>query len=196
MVDMVTLREFKFCAYHHAHTYTPLLLQTHAQTARCSFCFLQGAYLFLLRVDINCCKPKRIAMAEAPDPSDKRLEELEEEITCAVCHGHYQEAKLLPCMHYYCRACIEGLAKRSRGRPFPCPECRKDTTLPSGGAEQLQGAFSTPSFCCFGHCHPYTCSVMGKGGSIDICVYKHSYELVRGVCSVFSGLCQEHISQD
>ena len=81
------------------------------------------------------------AMAEAPDIRDKSLEELEDEITCAVCHGHYQEAKLLPCMHYYCRACIEKLAERSRGRPFPCPECRKDTTLPSGGAEQLQSAF-------------------------------------------------------
>ena len=80
-------------------------------------------------------------MAEAPDLRDKSLEELEEEITCAVCHGHYQEAKLLPCMHYYCRACIEKLAERSRGRPFPCPECRKDTSLPSGGAEQLQSAF-------------------------------------------------------
>ena len=80
-------------------------------------------------------------MAEAPDLRNKSLEELEEEITCAVCHGHYQEAKLLPCMHYYCRACIEKLAERSRGRPFPCPECRKDTTLPSGGAEQLQSAF-------------------------------------------------------
>ena len=81
------------------------------------------------------------AMAEAPDLRDKSLEELEEEITCAVCHGHYQEAKLLPCMHYYCRECIEKLAERSRGRPFPCPECRKDTSLPSGGAEQLQSAF-------------------------------------------------------
>ena len=81
------------------------------------------------------------AMAEAPDLRDKSLEELEEEITCAVCHGHYQEAKLLPCMHYYCRACVEKLAERSRGRPFPCPECRKDTSLPSGGAEQLQSAF-------------------------------------------------------
>ena len=82
-------------------------------------------------------------MAEAPDSiaSNKTLEELEEEITCAVCHGHYQEAKLLPCMHYYCRACIEKLAECSRGRPFPCPECRKDTNLPSGGAEQLQSAF-------------------------------------------------------
>ena len=77
-------------------------------------------------------------MAEAPD---KRLEELEEEITCAVCQGHYQQAKLLPCNHYYCRACIEELAKRSRGRPFACPECRKEATLPPGGAEELQGAF-------------------------------------------------------
>ena len=80
-------------------------------------------------------------MAEAPDTSDKRLEELEEEITCAVCQGHYQQAKLLPCNHYYCRACIEELAKRSRGRPFACPECRKEATLPPGGAEELQGAF-------------------------------------------------------
>ena len=76
-------------------------------------------------------------MAEAPDTSDKRLEELEEEITCAVCQGHYQQAKLLPCNHYYCRACIEELAKRSRGQPFACPECRKEATLPIGGVENL-----------------------------------------------------------
>ena len=80
-------------------------------------------------------------MAEGPDPNDKALDELEKDITCAVCCGHYQEAKLLPCNHYYCRACIESLAKRSRGRPFPCPECRKDANLPFGGVEQLQSAF-------------------------------------------------------
>ena len=43
--------------------------------------------------------------------------------------------------HYYCRACIEELAKRSEGRPFACPECRKEATLPPGGVEKLQGAF-------------------------------------------------------
>ena len=80
-------------------------------------------------------------MAETPDTSDKRLQELEEEITCAVCQGHYQQAKLLPCNHYYCKACIEELAKRSRGRPIACPECRKEATLPPGGVEELQGAF-------------------------------------------------------
>ena len=80
-------------------------------------------------------------MAEAPDTIDKPLEELEKEITCAVCHGHYQEAKLLPCNHYYCEACIEDLAKYSRGKPFDCPECRKTTTLPPGGVAELDGAF-------------------------------------------------------
>ena len=80
-------------------------------------------------------------MAEGPDPNNKALDELEKDITCAVCCGHYQEAKLLPCNHYYCRACIESLAKRSRGRPFPCPECRNDVILPSGGVEKLQSAF-------------------------------------------------------
>ena len=80
-------------------------------------------------------------MAEAPDPRDKPLEELEKEITCAVCQGHYQQAKLLPCNHYYCGACIEKLAKHSRGKPFDCPECRKETSLPPGGVAELQGAF-------------------------------------------------------
>ena len=80
-------------------------------------------------------------MAEGAAPNDKALDELEKDITCAVCCGHYQEAKLLPCNHYYCRACIESLANCSRGRPFPCPECRKDTSLPSGGVAQLESAF-------------------------------------------------------
>ena len=80
-------------------------------------------------------------MAEGPDPRDKPLEELEKEITCAVCHGHYEKAKLLPCNHYYCGSCIEAVAKRARGKPFDCPECRKETSLPPGGVAELQGAF-------------------------------------------------------
>ena len=72
---------------------------------------------------------------------DKPLEELQREITCAVCQDHYQQAKLLPCNHYYCGTCIEKLAERSRGKPFDCPECRKETRLPPGGVAELQSAF-------------------------------------------------------
>ena len=80
-------------------------------------------------------------MAEAPDTIAKTLEELEREISCAVCHGHYQQAKLLSCNHYYCKSCIEDLAKHARGKPFDCPECRRTTTLPHGGVAELDGAF-------------------------------------------------------
>ena len=80
-------------------------------------------------------------MAEGPDPREKALEELEKEITCAVCHGFYQQAKLLPCNHYYCSTCIEKMAARSGGGPFDCPECRKETSLPAGGVAGLQPAF-------------------------------------------------------
>ena len=72
---------------------------------------------------------------------EKPLEQLEREITCGVCHGHYEKAKLLPCNHYYCSTCIENMAACSRGGPFHCPECRKETSLPPGGVAGLQPAF-------------------------------------------------------
>ena len=80
-------------------------------------------------------------MAEGPDPREKPLDQLEREITCGVCHDHYEKAKLLPCNHYYCSTCIEKMAAPSRGGPFHCPECRKETSLPPGGVAGLQPAF-------------------------------------------------------
>ena len=80
-------------------------------------------------------------MAEGPDQREKALDQLEREITCGVCHDHYEKAKLLPCNHYYCSTCIEKMAARSRCGPFHCPECRKETSLPPGGVAGLQPAF-------------------------------------------------------
>ena len=91
------------------------------------------------------CYSKKVGgekkIAEGPDPREKALEELEKEITCAVCHGLYQKAKLLPCNHYYCSTCIEKMAACSGDGPFYCPECRKETSLPAGGVAGLQPAF-------------------------------------------------------
>ena len=33
------------------------------------------------------------------------------------------------------------IAEHARGKPFDCPECRKETRLPPGGVAELQGAF-------------------------------------------------------
>lgn len=74
---------------------------------------------------------------------ENTLADLQKEITCGVCQGVYEKAKLLPCNHYYCLSCIEKVAARSRslGEPFCCPECRNETILPPGGTGELQPAF-------------------------------------------------------
>ena len=67
---------------------------------------------------------------------------VEDEITCPVCQDHFQEPKILPCCHYYCKQCIQKLAMRAgANQPFPCPECRRDTLLSQNNPNQLPTAF-------------------------------------------------------
>ena len=75
--------------------------------------------------------------------SEEVKKRVEDEITCPVCHDHFQEPKILPCCHYYCKGCIQKLALRAgiNGQPFPCPECRSDTLLPQNDPNQLPTAF-------------------------------------------------------
>ena len=86
-------------------------------------------------------------MVEGGALDRKSLEQLEKEITCAVCQEHYTEPKILPCLHYYCKKCILKLAIRTGSKqPFSCPECREETTLPEGDADQLKRAFFVNRF--------------------------------------------------
>ena len=81
-------------------------------------------------------------MAEAPDPVEKELEELEKEITCPVCKEHFRDPKILPCLHYYCKECLRELTLRAgSNRPFKCPVCERGTVLPEDDPDQLPTAF-------------------------------------------------------
>ncbi len=78
-------------------------------------------------------------MAEGHDPV---VADLEQEVTCGICHDRYQEPKLLPCCHYYCKQCILTLSSRYRpNQPFPCPDCREPTLLPDNNPDRLTTAF-------------------------------------------------------
>ena len=83
------------------------------------------------------------SMSTGGEARQKGVEELEQEVTCPVCQDHFQEPKILPCLHYYCKGCILALAKRAGGpnQPFPCPECRTPTLMPQGDPDRLQTAF-------------------------------------------------------
>ena len=81
-------------------------------------------------------------MAEPVPVKEKSLEDLESEITCPICQEHYTEPKVLPCLHYYCKKCILKLALRTQsGKPFHCPECHCQATLPEGGVDNFKTAF-------------------------------------------------------
>ncbi|XP_064397534.1 E3 ubiquitin-protein ligase TRIM71-like [Halichondria panicea] len=78
-------------------------------------------------------------MAEKPDPV---VADLEQEVTCGICHDRIQEPKLLPRCHYYCKQCILTLSSRyPPNQPFPCPDCREPTLLPDNNPDRLTTAF-------------------------------------------------------
>ena len=81
-------------------------------------------------------------MAEAPPVVDKGLIHLLDEVTCPVCHDVFEEPKILPCCHYYCKKCIKQLVDYARpNRPFECPECRLATLVPQNDPNKLTTAF-------------------------------------------------------
>lgn len=72
------------------------------------------------------------------------MEQLEEELTCPICCGLFEDPRVLLCSHSFCKKCLEGLLEGSRGSafraPFKCPTCRKET--PHNGANSLQINYS------------------------------------------------------
>lgn len=62
-------------------------------------------------------------------------------LACAVCLGIYRDPKFLPCYHTFCASCVQDWAGHHSGGTFPCPSCRKMTSLPAGGVAALQGNF-------------------------------------------------------
>lgn len=72
------------------------------------------------------------------------MEQLEEELTCPICCGLFEDPRVLLCSHSFCKKCLEGLLEGNRGpvfrAPFKCPTCRKET--PHNGANSLQINYS------------------------------------------------------
>lgn len=72
----------------------------------------------------------------------ERAKKLQQEVTCPICHNHYQDPKMLPCLHTYCKKCIRDLAQITGiNQPFPCPECQANTLLPQNDPNELPNAF-------------------------------------------------------
>ena len=83
-----------------------------------------------------------VTMAVGGSHSIEVQKRVEDEITCPICQDHFDEPKILPCCHYYCKKCIERLVLRAgHNRAFACPECRSETVVPQNDPNLLQTAF-------------------------------------------------------
>jgi len=85
---------------------------------------------------------------ESAEKDTKLESEIKEEfLSCKICYEPFTSPKSLSCLHTFCEKCLEAhLAtirtyKYSDHKEFPCPMCRKRTTLPSGGVRALPDNF-------------------------------------------------------
>ena len=70
------------------------------------------------------------------------LRNLHEEVSCSVCMTTFTDPKQLPCLHSFYLHCLEGI-QRTRGRHdiIICPECRRESRVPSGSLNDLPTNF-------------------------------------------------------
>jgi hypothetical protein len=61
-------------------------------------------------------------MAESISPID--VSAFIDQVTCEICHDRFNDPRLLPCGHSFCRACIKGWRKASPSKQLTCPKCR------------------------------------------------------------------------
>ncbi|XP_046370262.1 E3 ubiquitin-protein ligase TRIM56-like [Haliotis rufescens] len=67
----------------------------------------------------------------------------EEVLSCHICLEVLTEARTLPCLHTYCKACLMKMVefKSKKVRIIRCPECREEVRLFKAGVEDLRCSF-------------------------------------------------------
>ena len=64
---------------------------------------------------------------------------------CPVCLQRFGDARVLPCLHNMCKACVDGMAFTATDGVISCSVCRTSVTLPPNGATGLPKDVSVSS---------------------------------------------------
>ena len=81
-------------------------------------------------------------MAECSTEATKALQKLADQTSCAICYETYNDPRVLPCLHIFCKQCLERLVLReSSSDTLQCPQCRTMAKLPLGGVVGFKSAF-------------------------------------------------------
>ena len=70
-------------------------------------------------------------------------EDVDKELTCAICLSRYETPKVLPCLHTYCKGCLGDLLTKSREPDrVTCPQCKEEHNLPEDGVDGFKTYFT------------------------------------------------------
>ncbi|XP_008579428.1 PREDICTED: tripartite motif-containing protein 59 [Galeopterus variegatus] len=78
------------------------------------------------------------------------MHNFEEELTCPICYSIFEDPRVLPCSHTFCRNCLENVLQASVNFyiwrplriPLKCPNCRSIIEIASTGIESLPVNFA------------------------------------------------------
>lgn len=69
------------------------------------------------------------------------IEQINEQLLCAICLERLSSPKLLQCMHTFCSQCLHRIINNDPNQSLTCPTCREVTTLPGNGIDSLVSNF-------------------------------------------------------
>ena len=82
-------------------------------------------------------------MAAKNTQQQSLAEGVDKELTCAICLCRYDHPKVLPCLHSYCKGCLEKLAKKTHPQQqITCPQCKEIHQVPPQGIDAFKTYFT------------------------------------------------------
>ena len=73
-----------------------------------------------------------MASASSMPPTNQKLN-LKSLLECSVCLGTFNDPRTLPCLHSFCKICLENCVNGKRRDNLHCPVCRCKFTLSEKG---------------------------------------------------------------
>ena len=69
------------------------------------------------------------------------LEEVSDELSCSICLDVLCEPKTLPCLHSFCKTCLEDIVQAGLNKELLCPNCRKPFVVPGNSIDSFPTNF-------------------------------------------------------
>lgn len=69
--------------------------------------------------------------------SSQVIENIHEQLICAICLERFTNPKFLACLHTFCSQCLHRISNQEPTTCIVCPKCRKETPIPEKGIDQL-----------------------------------------------------------